>query len=212
MLVKVPELIVSKPDAATALAHLSQYLSDSAVIEFLGSGVLKSECGSISTIMAFQPPPNARYDQDIRETKEQAAARYSWITEKIVSHLQGSPTAIVLFEDPLSDPAQASSCGPGFPPQKMPFWDYNGRIFWPVLAKQPDQIGKEIDDAESWVMGFRKIIHFAEAPSSLTPVKEKRSLSPEEFGSIVSSLKSIVIAIYDWSGWMEWQRRVPAGT
>jgi len=194
---KIP-VILSTPDTNEALRYLTRHISDSRLIERIGTDVLATECDHISVVSSLQPLPGVGFDSSI---DGKSGPVKLWLAERVMSYLCHGPTALVLFEDPISSPNDEFLNRQKHPP----FWHHNGRIFWPVTTRVADY--DYVERAMASVAGFRQIALFVESPFVADATLETRSLSPEEFEFIALSLRRIITDVYDQEGYLEWCRR-----
>ena len=191
-------MIITTPDTPTALSYLVKHIDDSRLIEYFGSDILIEKCDSITVITASPVPQHTEYDSSFGGLAKPCGI---WLNQKVISYLRSLPNALVLFEDPISLPSDTYVLTQDHPP----YWHYKERMFWPVLSTRADY--QNVEQSRAWVAGFREIALFTEAPPGLTSVADTCALSPEDFGIIASSLRSIVTDIFDGEGFMEWYRR-----
>jgi hypothetical protein len=165
---------------------------------FAGSEILTSECNGVYIITASPVPVNSRFESSFGGKIEPLGR---WLTEKAVSYLRSDKNSVVLFEDPIS-----SSSDPYLRTREHPsFWEFDGRIFWPVLSA--DANAADVERIKSWAAGFRDIVFFSKAPPSLISDSGTRLLSREQFSSLAAAFDCIITDIFHGEGYIEWGRR-----
>ena len=191
-------IIISQVDSTVALDYLVKHLADSRLVQRLGRRTLTSECESMSIATSSPFPPEAKFDFGFGG---EASPSRIWLIQEAVSYLQTTPNGVVLFEDLNSLPTDPYLTKRDHPP----FWHYEGRLFWPVIAREANS--RAVEQAMNWAAAMREVACFAKIRHDRSPVVETQVLSQDEFGFIASSLISIVTDVFDGEGYMKWNRR-----
>jgi hypothetical protein len=193
-----PAVVVSSPEREKALAYLADYLQGSPLVEGLGTAALSSECGGITLVTASEPPPGQDFSSGWGGKRTPCE---QWLVTEIIRYLRDTPKSLVLLEDIVSSPSDPNLTAREHPP----FWCYNNTVYWPISQAGADP--HTVEQAMAWAVARRELVAFTKLPIDLPAPSGALSLSGEVFRQIVSSITRLVTDVFDWEGYMVWQRR-----
>jgi hypothetical protein len=191
-------IIITTPDLTAALEYLWQHLNDNPLITLLGSEFLVHQCRSVTTVTTMEPRSRVDFSKAIGGTMEPC---YKWFDQRALSFLEKTADGVVLFGDFVSSPID-----PVLETRKHPpFWQYENRLFWPVVSMEASQT--HVREAQAWAAAMREMACFCRAPDHLRSNFVTRNLTVEEFRTMAFSVTSIVTDVFDGEGYMEWRRQ-----
>jgi hypothetical protein len=187
-------VVITSPNRERALAYLVECLSGSPLVRRLGA--VFPECGDVTLITASEPPAG----QDFFSGWGGASCS-DWLIEEVIRYLKRTPNGLVLFEDPVSSPSDPYLATHEHPP----YWCYGDRVYWPVLAAGANYHTAE--QAMAWSAGMRVIVAFSRLPREIPLSSGPLVFSDQALQEVASSLTRLVTDVFDWEGYMVWQRR-----